>query len=239
MFDLVDEERSHPRNLSDTALWGALGDISDIEARNKQLVTEIVRVAEERETWQRAGFSSLAQWFAQAFRCDYATAKHVTETALALRHLPALDEAMSIGDLTLDQTRAAVQFATPETDAEIARIAVGMAPREIARAARTISPPSVADDAALYRRRSLSLSWDEGHRELILHGRLPLEQGLAVEQAIRNAAKTQQADDKKTGEPTLDWQQYTADALVTLVTQTSSPSSTGSVSSGDALEGVV
>jgi hypothetical protein len=128
MFDLISEERSQPLGVSDHAMWSELGAISDVEARNKQRVTEILRQADASGVWRRAGFSSLAQWFAQAFRCDYSSARRVIETALALRDLPALDAAMSSGDLTLDQVTAAVPFATPESDAEIAREAVGKAP---------------------------------------------------------------------------------------------------------------
>jgi hypothetical protein len=60
---------------------------------------------------------------------------------------------------------------------------------------------------------------------LAINGRLPLEQGLAFEQAIRRIAKEHRADDKARGE-VLEWQQYTADALLTLATR-----------SGDAGEG--
>jgi hypothetical protein len=220
MFGVVDEERSHPVESADEALWRELGEISDLEARNKQRVTELVRLADERGTWKRAGCSSLAQWFAQAFRCDYRAALRVTETAAALRALPALDEAMSSGSLTLDQVAAATPFATPESDAELARIAVGKAPGAIARVARTLTPPKVADDDELYKRRALSMTWISGGRELALSGRLPLEQGLALEQAIWNIAKPHRAEDKKAGRATLEWQQYTADALVTLTRHT-------------------
>ncbi len=59
------------------------------------------------------------------------------------------------------------------------------------------------------------MTWTRGRRELVLSGRLPLEQGAAFEQAIWNIAKPQRALDKQAG-TTLEWQQYTADALVTL-----------------------
>ena len=136
-------------------------------------------------------------------------------TGEALRALPAIDRAMSTGALTLDQAAAAAKHATPETDAEIARIAVGKAPSEIALAARTLVPPKVADDHELYARRALSMTWTPDRRELVFGGRLPLEQGAAFEQAIWNIATQQRAADKKTGE-ILDWQQSAADALVTL-----------------------
>jgi hypothetical protein len=62
------------------------------------------------------------------------------------------------------------------------------------------------------------MTWTSDARELVFSGRLPLEHGVAFEQAIRNTAKPLRAADKKTGMPVLEWQQYTADALVTLTT---------------------
>ena len=59
------------------------------------------------------------------------------------------------------------------------------------------------------------MTWTGGRRELKLSGSLPLEQGVAFEQAIWNIAKPQRAADKKSGS-VLEWSQYTADALVTL-----------------------
>ena len=184
-------------------------------ARLDQELTEIVREADDEDDWRSAGCSSSAQWVAQLCRSDHRTAERITSTGEALRALPAIDRAMSTGALTLDQAAAAAKHATPETDAEIARIAVGKAPSEIALVARTLVPPKVADDQELYARRSLSMTWTPDRRELVFGGRLPLEQGVAFEQAIWNIATEQRAAAKKTGE-TLDWQQSAADALVTL-----------------------
>ncbi len=117
--------------------------------------------------------------------------------------------------MSLDQVAAAAEFATPESDAELARVAVGKPPSVIAFAARTLAPPVVEDDEALYARRALSMSWTRGRRELCLSGRLPLEQGAVFEQAIWDIAKQQRAADKQTGS-VIEWQQSAADALVTL-----------------------
>src|SRR4029079_958496 len=127
----------------------------------------------------------------------------------------ALDRALSTGALSLDQVAAAAQYATPETDAALARAAVGKAPSQISLAARTLAPPKLEDDHALYERRALSMTWTRGKRELAISGRLPLEQGAAFEQAIWNISTPQRAHDKQTG-PVLEWQQSAADALVTL-----------------------
>jgi hypothetical protein len=188
------------------------------EARIKQRVTQIVREADDDDDWRAAGCSSSAQWLAQISSSDHRTAQQITRTSSALRRLPALDHALSTGALSLDQVAAAAEFATPGTDAELARVAVGKAPSAIAIAARTLAPPAVEDDQELYQRRSLSMSWTRGRRELCFSGRLPLEQGAIFEQAIWSIAKPQRAADKQTG-TLLDWQQSAADALVTLARQ--------------------
>ena len=195
-----------------------LREICEREARDKQRVTELVREAEDDGDWRAAGCSSSAQWFAQVYRSDYRSALQITRTSAALRSLPALDQALSTGALTLDQVAAAAEFATPASDAELARIALGKAPSAISLAARTIVPPTIRDDQELYARRALSMTWTRGRRELVLNGRLPLEQGTAFEQAIWSIAKPQRALDKQTG-TTLDWHHYTADALLTLTHQ--------------------
>jgi Domain of unknown function (DUF222) len=193
--------------------------IREQRARLDQRLTQISRQAEERGYWKAAGCASVAQWLAQITSSEYGAALRITETAEALRKLPALDNALGSGELTLDQVAAAAPIATPESDAEIARIAVGKAPRQVAAAARRIVPPTVLDDQALYTRRELRMKWTNDGRELTLNGRLPLEHGLALEQAIWNIAKPARAADKKHGSELLEWRQYTADALVTLATQ--------------------
>ena len=185
------------------------------QARIQSRVTQIVREADDDGDWQAAGCSSSAAWLAQLSQSDHRTAVRITRTSVALRSLPALDHALGSGTLTLDQVAAAAEFATPATDAQLARVAVGKAPSAISLTARTLAPPVVADDAALYRRRALCMTWTHGRRELAFSGRLPLEQGAAFEQAIWTIAKEQRAADKRTG-IALEWQQSAADALVTL-----------------------
>ena len=199
-----------------------VGAIRAHQARMQQRLTEIVREAEDDGDWQAAGCSSGTQWLAQISHSDYRSAARITRTSEALRSLPALDHAMSTGALTLDQVAAASEHATPATDAQLARIAVGKAPSAIALAARKINPPTVTDDQELHERRSLSMSWTPGRRELILKGRLPLEQGAAFEQAIWSIAKQQRALDKKNG-VMLEWQQSAADALLTAALRNSQP----------------
>ena len=54
------------------------------------------------------------------------------------------------------------------------------------------------------------MTWTQGRRELVVSGRLPLEQGLVLENAIWDIATAQRARDKKAG-TVLEWQQSAAD----------------------------
>jgi hypothetical protein len=192
------------------------------QARIAQRITQIVREADDDRDWAAAGSSSSAAWLAQLSSSDYRTAARLTRTSEALRELPALDHALSTGTLTLDQVAAAAQFATPASDGQLARLAVGKAPSEIGVSARRLAPPVVADDQALYARRALSMTWTRGRRELAISGRLPAEQGVVFEQAIRDIAKAQRAADRQDG-VALEWQQSAADALVTLAQNDAGP----------------
>jgi Domain of unknown function (DUF222) len=215
MFALLDGTADQALEREREACRSELRAIGSEQARLAQRVTELVRSADDRGDWQAAGCSSSAAWLAQISSSDYRTAQRITRASDALRLLPALDHALSTGALNLDQVTAAAEVATPGTDAELARVAVGKAPSEIALAARTLVPPVVKDDQALYEQRALSMTWTRGKRQLLVRAQLPLEQGLVFEQAIWDIAKDQRAADKKTG-IVLEWQQSTADALVTL-----------------------
>jgi HNH endonuclease len=218
MFATVDGTVDQVRERRREARRRELRSLCAQEARIKQRVTQIVREADDDGDWRAAGCSSSAQWLAQVSSSDHRSAERITRTSSALRSLPALDHALSTGALTLDQVAAAATYATPETDAQLARIAVGKPPSDIALAARTIVPPTVKDDEELYQRRALNMTWTRGRRELCFSGRLPLEQGATFEQAICSTAKHQRAIDKQAG-TILEWEQSVADALVTLARQ--------------------
>ena len=80
-------------------------------------LTLLVREGNDDGDWKAAGCSSSAQWAALVCNSDYGTAKRISDVGEALREQPALGHAMSTGELTLDQGAAAVEHATPETDA--------------------------------------------------------------------------------------------------------------------------
>ncbi|MDX6566357.1 MAG: hypothetical protein QOE10_2019, partial [Gaiellales bacterium] len=119
MFATTDGTIDQPLERRREARRRELRSICEQEARLKQRVTQLVREADDDGDWQAAGCSSSAQWFALVSSSDYRSAQQITRTSSALRRLPALDEALGRGVLTLDQVAAAAAFATPETDAEL------------------------------------------------------------------------------------------------------------------------
>src|ERR1700712_2375073 len=106
--------------------------IRDAQAQLDQRRLTLSRRSEDRGYWKHAGCTSNAQWMAPLTSSDFRAARRTAELGETLRELPALYAALSAGELTLDQVAAATPFATPDTDAEIARIAVGKAPSQIA-----------------------------------------------------------------------------------------------------------
>src|SRR6478752_530363 len=146
MFATLEGKVDQARERRREARRCELRSLCEQEARIKQRVTQIVREADDDEDWRAAGCSSSAQWLAQIASSDYRTAARITSTSAALGSLPALDRALSTGALSLDQVAAAAEFATPETDAVLARVAVGKAPSQIALAARSLAPPELEDD---------------------------------------------------------------------------------------------
>jgi hypothetical protein len=144
------------------------------EARIKQRVMQIVREADDDGDCRAAGCTSSAQWLAQLSSSDHRSALRITRTSGALRSLPALDHALSTGTLTLDQVAAAAEFATPESDAEFARVAVGKAPTAARRRTlRTGAAVGLSTCAPFSGDQNLSFGLSESRRPPHLVGADP------------------------------------------------------------------
>ena len=191
--------------------------LSEQKARLDQRLTVISREAGAEGDWKAAGCSSSAQWLAQITSSEYHTAagtrrrRHCARAAAGAR----CGAQQRRADARSGHRRHPVRDTRNRRPSWHASVSAWRR-RELARFARTLAPPTVVDDAALRKRRALSLKWIEGGRELVISGRLPLEQGDGV-RGRRSAAhaKAQRALDKK-HHGALEWQQSTADALVTL-----------------------
>lgn len=162
-----------------------------------------------------------AEWLTRRLALDPATARRIAELAESLEELPALAGALARGDVSIDQAAAAAAFATPELDEHVTEAARGLTPAQIQRLGDQLFPPERADDAALRSERRLDLRWVDRRRVLRVSGRLPLEQGLIVENAIRRLADEHRAspvEDAGLGDATepANHAARCADALVAL-----------------------
>ena len=148
---------------------------------------QLVREADDRGDWQAAGCSTSTQWLAQLSSSDYRTAQRITTTSDALRSLPALDRGHEHrrAHARPSRSRRALRDTRERCRDRAHRDRQGT--QQISRQARAIVPPKVADDEELYQRRALRMTWTNGGRELAFSGQLPLEQGAAFEQAIRES----------------------------------------------------
>ena len=201
MFATLEETVDQGRERRREARRREVGAICEGRRVSQQRLTEIVREAEDDGDWQSRGLH-LQRAMAGADLGAATTAPPRRSRAPAKRcaSLPALDHALSTGALTLDQVAAAAECATPETDAELARIAVGKAPSAIALAARA-RPAGGGGRSGVVQAARAEHDLDARAARALLRGRLPLEQGAAFEQAIWRIAKPQRALDKQTGPP--------------------------------------
>jgi len=156
-----------------------------------------------------------AEWLARRLALEPATARRIAELAERLDDLPALASAFAAGELSIDQAAATAAFAAPELDEAIAEAARGLTPAQIERLGDELFPPEAEDDAKIARERRLDLRWTDRRRVLRISGRLPFDQGLILEGAIRRLAE-QHLPALEEGADAGSYGTRCADALVTL-----------------------
>ena len=173
---------------------------------------------DRRQLWRQDGATSMSSWLAARHALAWGTSREWVRVARALRELPAITEAYAAGRLSWDQLRFLTKFATAQTDARWGLDAPAWTPAALYREAlrhQTVRARDAADARAM---RSLYLSWDEDMRLLYLEGRLPAEQGAAVQAALEARAQEVVLAD----EPDAPADARMADALVELVTDAGS-----------------
>jgi hypothetical protein len=76
---------------------------------------------DRREAWRSEGATSSGAWLTERLGVAEGTGRSWSQVAERLWDLPHLAQGLRVGALTFDKVRAAVQFATPETDASVLR----------------------------------------------------------------------------------------------------------------------
>jgi hypothetical protein len=117
-------------------------------------------VLDEREVGREDGMIDTEGWVTWTSRLSRARARALVETARALPARPRLATVALEGGLSDEQLEAAVQVATPETDAEWAENAPGWTAAALRAAARNQRTVTVEEAVERQQSRSLTYRWD-------------------------------------------------------------------------------
>jgi Domain of unknown function (DUF222) len=164
---------------------------------------------DRRQDWRASGATSLGSWLVQQLGVSAATARAYAEVASHVSDLPHLAAGLAEGRLNLDQLRAVLAVATPETDAQWAEAAGALSFKDLEALVRSKELPTRASDRADEERRSLR--FNPARRSLV--AQLPPLSYAEVRAVLEARVKAMGS------EPETPLDQRLADALVSLLTQ--------------------
>jgi hypothetical protein len=191
---------------STTELMGEAERLGTVIAASLGSLLGIVGELDRREAWRSEGATSLGSWLAQRCGVSEATGRSWAHVAARLDDLPHLLQGLRVGALSFDKVRAAVDLATPETDAFILRQAEECSVRQLKDLAAAGCGPTYAQDTADHEFRYLRLN--DAQRSIT--ARMPKLDYAVVRTAITDGAKALPSD----GETRYDQRQ--CDALINL-----------------------
>ena len=203
--------------------------IEDLDRRILDLCTGInaatyellvmIREFDERVGWLQWGLHNCAEWL--AWRCDLSmsTAREKLRVAHALKHLPAISKAFSVGELSYAKVRALTRVTNRDTEDRLVEFALRHTAVTVAERCRELrcgGEDSYDVAARAFANRSLRIRRDHSRNMLVVTVELPLDAGALVEKALDKAR-----DDEALEIPDLadtSWSTRQADAFVNLLT---------------------
>ena len=195
-----------------------LGLCTGINAATYELLV-MIREFDERTGWLQWGLQNCAEWL--AWRCDLSmtTAREKVRVAHALRELPDISKAFSIGELSYAKVRELTRVANPENEEALVEFALRHTAVTVAERCRELRcgcEDSFDVASRAWANRSLRIRRDQHRNMIVLTVELPLDTGQIVEKALDKAR-----DDEALRIPDLadaSWSTRQADAFVNLVT---------------------
>ncbi len=159
---------------------------SYLYAAEYQLLVKI-REFDENGYWGGPGLASCAHWL--NFKCGMGmkAARERVRVARALARLPKISAAFETGTQSYSKVRAMTRVATPDNEdflLHIARHGTAYHVETLVRKYRRGQTQRDVDTAnAVHVRREVTYHWDEDGA-LVIHGRLPAEQGAMIPKAL-------------------------------------------------------
>jgi hypothetical protein len=178
----------------------------------------LVRQFDERAGFLQWGLDNCAEWL--AWRCDRSliTAKEKLRTAHALKALPAISEAFSVGELSYTKVRELTRVANPDNEQSLLDFALRTTATNVAQRCRELrmgDAASIDTAARAFATRSLRIRRDPHRGVMIVTVELPMETGELLEKALDKAR-----DDEVLEIPDLadtSWSTRQADAFLNMV----------------------
>jgi hypothetical protein len=142
-----------------------------------------------QKTWEAEGASCLTGLVAGRYGVARRTAKRWVRVGLCLEHLPEIRSAHEGGWISFDQLAVITTFATPETDADLARRGGRLSLQSLYREARSTRRLSDRQATDAHARRGIHVTCDAESGITYMEVTLPGEQGRAVAQALEEEAR--------------------------------------------------
>jgi hypothetical protein len=162
----------------------AIEQLSALKATTEAQILKLVRAADESGVWKVDGSPSLVEWVAWRCRVSRAEAHKLVDVAQALADLPEIAAGLDDGSLSYSQVGVLVDFVEANGDAEWAERARGMHVEQLRAWRRSVRRVTTEEANEDHKRRSLIWWWDRDERFFNLKGKLPAEQGAAVDKAL-------------------------------------------------------
>ena len=151
---------------------------------------ELLREFDEKEHWAKLGFPSCAHWL--NFKCGigFNAARERLRIARALGGLPEIRSAFAEGRVSFSKVRAMTRVAKPENEDMLLNIAYHGTADHVERYVsqyrriEKLQDPAFVEDR--YRSRAVNYYYD-GDGCLVIHARIPAEQGEVVIKALERA----------------------------------------------------
>ena len=112
-----------PSKLDDAALEAEICTTFARRDAESHRLLALIREHDARGTWCGWGIRSCAHWLMWRCGLEAGTAREKVRVARALGALPTFDAMLRTGELSYSKVRAATRVATPEKEAELARLA--------------------------------------------------------------------------------------------------------------------
>jgi hypothetical protein len=178
----MDDPATIPTERLEARICELAGHLTAATARFLLLVADF----DARKGWASWEMPSCAAWL--SWKCQVApgTAREQVRTARALGDLPVIRAEFAAARLSYAKVRALTRIATPETEKDLAEMAMPMTAGQLERFARAHRRVTRAEDADVRKQRRLTWGWVDDH-VLTFRGLLPPDAAAVLLQALRAA----------------------------------------------------